>query len=95
VPLYRKLPIRGFTRGTFAKERAQVTLAVIEENFNDGEAVTRASLREKGLIPRRIPGGIKILANGVLTKKVTIEANRYSASAEQKLQELGITFTKV
>lgn len=95
VPLYRKLPIRGFTRGTFVKEGAAISLTTIEENFQDGEEVSALSLREKGLIPRRVPGGIKILSNGELTKKVTIKANRYSAAAEQKLQEIGISFTKV
>ena len=95
VPLYRKLPIRGFTRGTFAKARASISLATIEAYFKDGDAVTAATLREKGLIPRRVPGGIKILANGELTKKVTIEAHRYSAAAEQKLKDKGLTFTKV
>ncbi len=95
VPLYRKLPIRGFTRGKFVKPVAEVTLAKIEAYFNDGETVNVQSLREKGLIPRRIPGGIKILAKGELTKKVKIEAHHISVGAEAKLSEKGISFTKV
>ncbi len=61
VPLYRKLPIRGFTRGTFAKTSASVTLRMLEEAFQDGDTVNPITLRQKGLIPRRIPGGIKVL----------------------------------
>jgi large subunit ribosomal protein L15 len=95
VPLYRKLPIRGFTRGTFVKPSAEVTFSKIEIYYNDGETVNQETLREKGLIPRRVPGGIKILAKGELTKKVKIEADHYSETAEQKLQEKGISFTKV
>lgn len=95
VPLYRKLPIRGFTRGQFAKPSFALSLATLQENFTDGETVNLATLREKGLVPRRIPGGIKILANGELTKKVKIEARHFSATAEEKLKEKGIPFTKV
>lgn len=95
VPLYRKLPIRGFTRGTFVKDAAAISLATIEAYYNDGETVSQETLRDKGLIARRVPGGIKILANGELSKKVKIEASRYSEAAEQKLKDKGISFTKV
>jgi large subunit ribosomal protein L15 len=95
VPLYRKLPIRGFTRGAFIKATAAITLSKIEAYFNDGETVNQETLRAKGLIPRRVPGGIKILANGELTKKVKIEAHHISSAAEEKLKEKGISFTKV
>ncbi len=95
VPLYRKLPIRGFPRGTFVKPKIAISLSTIEAYFENGDTVTQQTLREKGLIPRRIPGGIKILGNGELTKKVKIEAHHYSATAEQKLKDQGISFTKV
>ncbi|PIS02588.1 MAG: 50S ribosomal protein L15 [Chlamydiae bacterium CG10_big_fil_rev_8_21_14_0_10_42_34] len=95
VPLYRKLPIRGFTRGAFIKPTASISLSTIQAYFEDGDTVSLVTLREKGLIPRRVPGGIKILSNGELTKKVTIEAKNYSEAAEQKLKDLGISFTKV
>jgi len=95
VPLYRKLPIRGFTRGKFIQETAAISLSTIEAYFNPGETVTVTTLREKGLIHRRVPGGIRILANGELTKKVKIEASHFSAAAEQKLKDKGISFTKV
>jgi large subunit ribosomal protein L15 len=95
VPLYRKLPIRGFTRGKFVKTSVAISLSTLEEYFKDGETVSFATLREKGLVPRRLPGGFKILANGELTKKVKIEANHFSEAAEQKLQSKGISYTVV
>lgn len=93
VPLYRKLPVRGFTRGRFAKPSWAVSLAKLEAFYRDGETVNCATLREKGLIPRRLPGGVKILANGELTKKVKVEAHFFSAAALQKLQAKGISYT--
>ena len=95
VPLYRKIPVRGFTRGTFVKLRVALSLSKLDQHFQDGETVNLSTLREKGLIPRRVPGGIKILGNGNLTKKITIEASDFSKSATQKLTEQGISFSKV
>jgi large subunit ribosomal protein L15 len=95
VPLYRKLPVRGFTRGRFAKPSFAVSLAVIERNFTDGETVNVESLFQKGLIPRYIPGGVKILATGDLTKKVKIEAHAYSEASRQKLEARSISFQVV
>jgi large subunit ribosomal protein L15 len=91
VPLYRKLPIRGFSRGRFVKISQEVGLDLIDQYYKDGETVNMATLREKGLIPRRLPGGIKILANGELKKKVIIEAHRFSASALKQLQDNSIS----
>lgn len=95
VPLYRKLPIRGFTRGRFVRPVEAIALSTLDAYFQDGETVNMATLQEKGLISRRVPGGIKILANGELTKKVTIEANSFSAAAAEKLEAKGISFTVV
>jgi len=93
VPLYRKLPIRGFTRGLFAKPKFAVSFAKIEQYYRDGETVNVETLREKGLIPRRSPGGFKVLSVGELTKKVTIEAHGFSESAKKKLDEKSISYT--
>lgn len=95
VPLYRKLPIRGFTRGTFVKPSVAISFHLIQSSYQDGETVNVATLREKGLIPRKVPGGIKILANGELTKKVHIEAHAFSETAIAKLQENKISHTVV
>lgn len=91
VPLYRKLPIRGFTRGRFEKPSQAITFAKIEQYYSDGETVSLKTLREKGLIHRRLPGGIKILAVGDLTKKVKIEAHGFSAAALEKLKEKSVS----
>jgi large subunit ribosomal protein L15 len=95
VPLYRKLPVRGFTRGRFDKASQEVTLAQIEKYFADGETVNFETMRQKGLIARTLPGGVKILANGELTKKVHIEAHAFSAAARQKLEAKSISFKVV
>ncbi|HLB53298.1 MAG TPA: 50S ribosomal protein L15 [Chlamydiales bacterium] len=92
VPLYRKLPVRGFTRGRFAKEAVAISFAKIEAYFEDGETVNLATLRAKRLIDRHLPGGLKILSNGDLTKKVTIEACKFSKLALEKLDEKKIPY---
>src|SRR3990167_3569754 len=74
VPLYRKLPIRGFTRGKFIKHVLAINLDFIEQNFEAHEVVNLQTLREKNLSPRNMLGGLKILGNGELKKKVKIEA---------------------
>lgn len=95
VPLYRKLPIRGFTRGLFVKPSQAISFACIEQYFNDGEIVNVETLREKGLIPRRLPGGIKILAVGKLTKKVKIEAHGFSEAALELLKGNSVEYTLI
>ena len=92
VPLYRKLPVRGFTRGRFAKPKQAVTFAMIDKYFSDGETVSPATLREKGVTARLLPGGIKILATGELTKKVKIEAHGFSESAKAFLDSKSISY---
>ena len=93
LPLYRKLPVRGgFIRGPFRNEQLALNLGIIDTLFNDGEIVNYESLQKLGYAPRRYSGGIKILSKGNLTKKVTIEANRYSEGAIKKLQELSISY---
>ncbi len=87
LPLYRKLPTRGFPRARFQKEVFSINLARIEELYEDGETVNHATLIDKGLAPRQVPGGIKILGQGEITKKVLFEANAYSKGALEKLEK--------
>jgi large subunit ribosomal protein L15 len=68
---------------------------MIETAYNDGEVVNYKSLRQKGMAPRELPGGIKILGRGELTKKVTIEAHRISKSAQEKLEKANIIIKKI
>lgn len=92
VPLYRKLPIRGFTRGRFVKDKVAISLDLIDQYYQDGETVNLLTLRDKKLVDRRLPGGLKILSDGDLTKKVTIEAHKFSAATLKKLEERSIPY---
>lgn len=95
LALYRKLPTRGFTRGLFIKEVLSINLGLIEKLFENGEVVNYETLRSKGIAPRLLPGGIKILGVGELKKKVTIEAHKFSETARAKLEKHGIKFKEL
>jgi large subunit ribosomal protein L15 len=86
MPLYRRLPKRGFKN----VGRAQIeTISLSDlEKFEDGADVTVETLLEKGII-RDAKDGVKVLANGALTKKVNVTVNAYSAQAKAKIEELG------
>jgi large subunit ribosomal protein L15 len=90
MPLYMRLPKRGFSNAPFKTVYAEVSLASLEAKFDGGE-VTREALVEKGLlkgINKRLP--IKILANGELTKKLTfIKINKFSKSAREAIEKAG------
>jgi large subunit ribosomal protein L15 len=94
VPLYRKLPVRGFTRGRFVKETVALSLSLIDKKYGDGESVNLITLREKGLIPRRLTGGVKII-KGEIKKKVSIEAHKFSEAAAKYLEEKKISFKTI
>ena len=95
LPLYRKLPVRGFTNGRFTSDVYSINLSLIEKLYKSGEVVNLASLREKGYAPRAPGEGLKILANGELTKKVTIEAHAFSKEALVKLESAKISFKQI
>ncbi len=95
LPLYRKLPCRGNEAGRFRSEVFAINLDRLDLFYEDGEVVSLQSLQEKGIAPRRVPGGLKVLSRGDLTKKVTIEAAAFSKSAEEKLKKAGISFQQV
>ena len=92
MKLYRKLPCKGFPNTRFANVVSHVNLSDIETHFRDGEAVNYETLREKGLVPREIGGGVKILSKGSLTKKVSIEAHGFSKAAQEKLEKQNVSF---
>ena len=86
MPLYRRLPKRGFKcRNT--KEIIGINLSALEAFENDA-VVSIETLIEAGIVknPR---DGVKILGNGELTKKLTVQANAFSASAKEKIEALG------
>lgn len=86
MPLYRRLPKRGFTNRN-SKEIVGINLSALEVFDNDA-VVSVDTLIEKGIVknPR---DGVKILGNGEFTKKLTVQANAFSASAKEKIEALG------
>ena len=87
MPLQRRLPKRGFNN-IFAKEIAAVNVSALDKAFDDGATVTVEALIEKGLIKKALDG-VKILGNGELSKKLTVQVNAYSESAKQKIEAAG------
>ena len=86
MPLARRVPKRGFIN-IFAKPLTAINLAVLNR-FEDGAVVDAAALIEKGIIDA-CPYGLKVLANGTLTKKVTVKAAAFSESAKEKIEQAG------
>ena len=86
IPLYRKLPKRGF-HNKFATNYAIVNVSALNA-FEDGAVVTTEALLEKRII-RKTLDGVKVLGNGELTKKLTVQANVFSATAKEKIEAAG------
>ena len=86
MPLHRRVPKRGF-HNPFSVEYAVVNLDTLAEVFDAGTDVTPELLREHGLVGRT--GGVKILARGDITKKLTIQAHKFSGSAAKKIEAAG------
>ena len=86
LPLYRKLPKRGF-HNKFGKTFAIVNIEALNR-FEDGAVIDTAALCEAGLISR-VNDGVKILGNGELTKKLTVKAAVFSNSAKEKIEAVG------
>lgn len=86
MPLYRRLPKRGF-KCINSKTIVGINVSALEVFDNDA-VVSVETLLEKGIVknPR---DGVKILGNGELTKKLTVQANAFSASAKEKIEALG------
>lgn len=86
MPLSRRIPKRGF-KNIFGKKFANVNVESLN-HFDDGAVIDPNTLKESGLIKKELDG-IKILGNGNLTKKVTVKAAAFSASAKQKIEAAG------
>jgi large subunit ribosomal protein L15 len=86
MPLHRRLPKRGFTN-IFKKEYAVVNLSDLER-FDNGATVDEAALRQAGLVKGQ-NDGVKVLGNGKLSKKLTVSATKFSATAKQAIEAAG------
>ena len=89
MPLYRRIPKRGFTCPS-SKEIIGVNLGVLNDKFEDGAVIDVDTLVETGIV-RNPKDGVKILGNGEITKKLTVKANAFSASAKEKIEAAGGT----
>ena len=86
MPLVRRLPKRGFNN-IFAKPLEAINVSALEK-FEDGAVVNAHVLLEKGVFSK-CEYGVKILGNGELTKKLTVQASAFSASAKEKIEAAG------
>ena len=87
LPLYRRLPKRGFKNALFKTTYATVNVEELNV-FEDGTIVTPTLLKEKGIIKKELDG-LKVLGNGKLERKLTVQANKFSTSALEKIKESG------
>ena len=92
MPLHRRLPKRGFTN-IFKKEHAVVNLSDLER-FDNGATVDEAALRKAGLVKGK-NDGIKVLGNGKLSKKLTVQATRFSETARKQIEAAGGTCQEI
>ena len=87
LPLYRRIPKRGFSNAKFKTVYAVINVEDLNV-FEDGTVVTEALLKDTGLVKKQLDG-IKVLGNGKLEKKLTIQASKFSASALEKIKDAG------
>ena len=94
MPLFRRLAKRGFSNKRFALVVAIVNVSALDKAFEDGATVNLETLAEKGLAKGRFDV-IKVLGNGSLTKNLTVQAHRFSKTAEEKIAASGGTVEKI
>ena len=87
LPLYRRLPKRGFSNAMFKKVYATINVSDLNK-FEDGTVVSPELLREMGIIKNEL-SGIKVLGNGSLDKKLTVRAHKFSNQAKEKIEAKG------
>ena len=88
MPLYRRVARRGFSNYPFKVEYKPVNLNAIELKYQDGETVNLETLKEKGIVKGKNVK-VKILGDGELTKKVTVDVEKVSAGAKEKIEKAG------
>ena len=87
IPTYRRLPKRGFDNSRFATKYAIINIGDLNV-FEDGTVINIVTLVENGMISK-VFDGLKVLGDGELTKKLTIQAKIFSASAKAKIEAAG------
>lgn len=89
MPIYRRLPKKGFNNINFKYRWAVVNVATLNDTFNDGDEINEDTLREYGIVQGRRWDGVKVLGDGELTKKLSITAEKFTASAREKIEKAG------
>jgi len=87
MPIYRRVPKRGFTNARFRKEFAEINLERLEV-FDAGSIVTPEVLLKRGMI-KNLRDGLKVLAKGTVTKALTVRAHKFSAKAQEQIAGAG------
>ena len=87
TPLYRRLPKRGFSNYEFKTTYAVINVSDLNR-FDNGTIVSPALLKEVGLVKNQLDG-IKVLGNGKLEKKLTVQAHKFSKTAQEKIEKSG------
>jgi large subunit ribosomal protein L15 len=88
LPVFRKIPVRGFTRGRFLDNEFSINLGLLDAYFKEGDVVNLDSLKQRGILSNKENPLIKVLGNGQLTKKLILEVNAVSKSVEAKIAEV-------
>ena len=95
MPLYRRVPKRGFNNKRFAKHYHEINVESLNK-FEDGTVVDEKMIHDSGVLTiPKVNDGIKILGRGELTKKLTVRANAFTASAKEKIENAGGTVEEV
>ena len=87
LPLFRRLPKRGFTNAMFKTTYAVLNLSDLNK-FEENTEITPELLKEMGILKNQLDG-VKILGNGTLEKKLTVKANQFSKKAKEQIEKLG------
>ena len=93
MPLYRRLPKRGFNNARFKKIYAVINVGMLDEVFEDGTVINEEVLRANGMVKGKYDG-IKILGSGNLSKKLKFSVDKVSDSAKDKIEKAGGNITK-
>ena len=87
MPLYRRIPRRGF-KCINTKDIVAINISLLNDRFEDGDVVNAEALMNKGIVSH-VRDGVKVLGNGELSKKLTVQVNYFSASAKEKIEAAG------
>ena len=89
MPLYRRIAHKGFSNYPFKKEYVCINVEQLDAKYNDGETVNKESLVAKGFISSKKTALVKVLGNGDIKKKLTVEVDKVSKSAKAKIEKAG------